>query len=152
MTVYLSKKKRYDDQELEWEEFDAKGYSLVLQHCPPELMTELNNIDSWPITEDKRSFVVVLKMIRDIEHNVKQRKQNIMSTGENNSELYLKYQESTQSINEFYKVFNTTIDTINVHGGQAGYHPQVYKNHLVEIKDKDGIAVESLAAMDADDR
>ena len=28
----------------------------------------------------------------------------------------------------------------------------MYKNHLVEIKDKDGIAVESLAAMDADDR
>ena len=25
MTVYLSKKKRYDDHELEWEELDAKG-------------------------------------------------------------------------------------------------------------------------------
>ena len=77
---------------------------------------------------------MLLKMICDIALNVKQRKQIIMSTVENNSELYLKYQYSTQSTNDFYKVFNATIDTINTYGGQAGYHPQVYKNHLVAIK------------------
>ena len=95
---------------------------------------------------------MLFKMIRDITHNVKARKKSIMLTVENDSELYLKYQESTQSAKEFYKVFNTMINTINAHDGQAGYHPQVYKNHLVAIKDKDGITVESLAAMDADDR
>ena len=99
MKVYLSKKKRYDNQELEWEELDAKGYSLILQHCPPELTAELKNIDSWTDTEDKRSVVMLLKMIRNIAHNVEQRKQSIMSTVENDSELYLKYQESTQSTN-----------------------------------------------------
>ena len=75
-----------------------------------------------------------------------------MSTVENYSELYLKYQELTQSANEFYKVFNATINTINAHVRQAGYHPQVYKNHLVAIKEKYRITVESLAAMDPDDR
>ena len=35
MTVYLSKMKRYDDQELEWEDLNAKDYSLVLQNFPP---------------------------------------------------------------------------------------------------------------------
>ena len=75
-----------------------------------------------------------------------------MLTVENDSELYLKYQELTQSTNEFYKMFNATIDTINAHGGKAGYHPQLYNNHLLLIKDKDGITVKTLVAMDADDR
>ena len=88
-------------------------------------------------------------MIRDIAHNVKQRKKSSMLIAENDSELYLKYQELTQITNEFYKVFNTTINT---HVGKAGYHLQVYINHLVAIKDKYGITVESLAAIDADDR
>ena len=60
---------------------------------------DLNNIDSWPVTEDKRSVVMLFKMIRNIGHNVKQRKQIIMSTVENDSEIYLKYQESTQITN-----------------------------------------------------
>ena len=68
---------------------------------------------------------MLLKMIRNIAHDVKQRKQSIMLTVENDLELYLNYQESTQSTNEFYKVFNATIDTINTHSGQAGYHPQL---------------------------
>ena len=123
MIVYLSKKKRYDKQELEWEELDAKGYSLVLQYCPPELTSEKKKIDSWPVTEDKQSVLMLLKMIRDIAHNVKQSKQSIMSTVENNSEMYLKYQYSMQSTSEFYKVFNATIKTINAHGGHAVYHP-----------------------------
>ena len=42
---------------------------------------------------------------------------------ENDSELYLKYQESMQSTSEFYKVFNAKINNINTHGGQALYHP-----------------------------
>ena len=63
-----------------------------------------------------------LKMIRNIAHNVKQRKQSIMSDVEKYLDLYLKYQESTQSTNDFYNVFNATIDNINVHGGQSGYH------------------------------
>ena len=49
-------------------------------------------------------------------------------------------------------MFNATIDTINAHGGQAVYHPHVYKNHLVAIKEKDGITIDSLAATEADDR
>ena len=86
---------------------------------------ELKNINSSPVTEDKRSVVMLLKMIRDISYNVKQRKKSIMLTVENDLELYPKYQELTQSTNEFYKVFNATTDTINAHGGQVGYHPQV---------------------------
>ena len=152
MTVYLSKKKRYDDQELELEELDTKGYNLVLEHCPPELTAKLNNINSWPGTEDKQSVVMLLKMIHNIAHNMKRRNQSLMSTVENDSELYPKYQELTQSSNKFYNVFNATINTINDYGGQAGYHPQVYKNHLVASKDKDGITVKSLTAIDTDDR
>ena len=42
------------------------------------------------------------------------------------------------------------IETTNAHSRQAVYHPRVNKNHLVKIKEKDGITVESLAAMDAE--
>ena len=123
MTAYLSNKKRYDEQELRWEELESKGYSLVLQNFYPELTAELKNINIWPVTEDKRSVVMLLKMIRNIAHNVKQRKQSIMSTVENDSELYLKYQESMQSTSGFYKLFNATINTINAQRRTGGISP-----------------------------
>ena len=37
MYEYLSKKRRYDAQLENWDENNAKGYYLVLQHCPKEL-------------------------------------------------------------------------------------------------------------------
>ena len=58
MTEHISKKKRCDDNVAEWNELNAKGYSLVLQHCHPELMGELKNDDTWPVIEDKRSVVM----------------------------------------------------------------------------------------------
>ena len=47
MDEYLRNKRRYDAQVENWDEKNAKGYYLVLQHCPEELDAELQNQDSW---------------------------------------------------------------------------------------------------------
>ena len=43
MDEYLSKKSRYDAQIDNWDDKNAKGYYLMLQHFPKEIKTELRN-------------------------------------------------------------------------------------------------------------
>ena len=37
---------------------------------------------------------------------------------------------------EYYKIFTSTVDTINTNGGNAGLHPSVFKKYLHPLKDK----------------
>ena len=52
---YKRKITRHEAQADLWEDNNAKGYSLVLQHCPDELETELRNQEAWAKIEE-RSF------------------------------------------------------------------------------------------------
>ena len=78
-----------------------------------------------------------------------------MATVQANFDLYTCSQNGNQSTDDFYKVFTSTVDTINANGGQAGLHPAVYQRHLELIIAKDllksNIEVASLddAAKDA---
>ena len=65
MNEYLRKKRSYDSHMENWDENNAKGYYLVLQHCPKDLKVELRNQDSWKAAEDARSIVATLLLIRD---------------------------------------------------------------------------------------
>ena len=47
------------------EDNNAKGYALVLQHCPDELETKLRNQEAWAVIEDARSIVDLLILIRN---------------------------------------------------------------------------------------
>ena len=37
--------------------------------------------------------------------------------------------ERNQSTDAYYKVFTSTVDTINANGGMAGWHPKIFKIH-----------------------
>ena len=37
--------------------------------------------------------------------------------------------EKNQSTDAYYKVFTSTVDTINTNGGMAGWHPKLFKIH-----------------------
>ena len=67
MDQYKSDKHKSDSRLENWEENDAKGYNLVLQHCPAELEAELKNQDFWGEVEDTRSIVRLLTVIRDLQ-------------------------------------------------------------------------------------
>ena len=93
-------------------------------------------------------MVFLLKMIRDITHNKKERKESVMTLVESNVELYTIFHGSGESLDEYYKVFKAQVDTIEAHGGNAGYHPVVYVLHLAAFLDKKGIAKEVYGGME----
>ena len=50
-------------------------------------------------------MVALLKMIRDITHNKKERKESVMAIVESDVELFMIYQAPGESLDEYYKVF-----------------------------------------------
>ena len=110
---------------------------MVLQHCPDELETELRNQEAWAKIDAARSVVDLLILIRDLQYNKTDRKRSIMATVQANFDLYTCAQKANQSTDEYYKVFTSTVDTINANGGQAGLHPSVYQRHLKNVIAKD---------------
>ena len=52
-----------------------------------------------------------------------------MATVEADFELFPGCQKKNQSTYAYYKVFMLTVDTINVNGGIAGWHPKLFKIH-----------------------
>ena len=149
---FLDKKKRHDIDEECWAENNARGYNLVLQHCPPELEAELRNSDNWTGTENERSVVKLLLMSRDITHHKRERKQTVMEAVESDADLYLTSQGKAETIDDFYRVFTAQVETINAHGGQSGFHPAVFATHLAALRVSRGVDDTAMVAMSSADK
>ena len=65
-----------------WQDLNAQGHALVLQHYPDELETELRNQEAWAAIDAARNIVALLVLIRDLQHNKTNRKRSIMATVE----------------------------------------------------------------------
>ena len=98
---YKAKRKVYNDQVLTWKENKAKCYYLVLSHFPRALEHQLKNSSKWDETENNQDVVALLKMIRDIAHNKKERKESVMTIVESDVELYTIHQGSGESLDEY---------------------------------------------------
>lgn len=68
---FLEANKSWKERVSAWDEDKTKVPYLVLQHCSPELKTELKNSTRWKETTADRSIVQLLLSIRDIPHNKK---------------------------------------------------------------------------------
>ena len=79
--------------------------------------------------ENTRSVVRLLTLIRDLQYNKTDRKRSIMATVEAYFELFAGCQKKNQSTDAYYKVFTSTVDTINANGGMAGWNPKLFKIH-----------------------
>ena len=77
---YKAERKVYNKQVLAWKEKKAKCYYLVLSHYPRALEHQLKNSSKWEETEGNQDVVALLKMIRDITHNKKERKDSMMTS------------------------------------------------------------------------
>ena len=97
----------------------------MLQHCPAELETELRNQDAWAAIDTARNVMALLILIRDLQYNKSNKKKSIMASVQADFDLYTCSQEKSQSTEDYYKVFTSTVDTINANGGEAGLHPAV---------------------------
>ena len=71
-----------------------------------------------------------------------------MAIVESNVELYTIHQGSGESLDEYNKVFKAQVDTIDAHGGNAGYHPTIYTAHKEATLWKKGMTREEYDALD----
>ena len=60
-------------------------------------------------------MVALLKMIRDITPNKKERKESAMTIVESDVELCTINQGSGESLDEYYRIFKAQVDTIDAH-------------------------------------
>ena len=91
-------------------------------------------------------------MIRDVTHNKKERKKSVMTIVESDVKLFTNYQAPGESLDEYYKVFKAQVDTIDAHGGNAGFHPVVYALHLSSLLQKKEITREAFNAKTEPDK
>ena len=86
---YIVEMKTYQAKKDKWGENQPRAYSLVLQHCPPELETRLTSPSNWDQVWVDRDVVGLLKMIRVITHNHGKSKLGLVAIIECDMELYL---------------------------------------------------------------
>ena len=77
----------------------------------------------------------LLVIIKDLQYNKSDKKRVIMATVEVDFDLYLCAQGIVMT-DEYYKIFTSTMDTINANGSNAGLHSSVVKKYTQPLKDK----------------
>ena len=114
---YIADSKVYRTRKERWEENRPRTYTLVLQHCPPELEIKLTSQAKWDQVQVNRDVVGLLKMIRDIAHNHDKSKPGLMAIIQCDLELSLGFQGKEETCDECMAMFKARVDTINAHRG-----------------------------------
>ena len=74
LSKWIVKEQKYQKDVEAWTENSARVYNLVLGHCPPELRAEMQNHSAWAANATAQDCIVLLVMIRDLTHNMKETK------------------------------------------------------------------------------
>ena len=65
-------------------------------------------------------------MIRDLTHGMKETRQGTMELVQVYVDLFTTTQRPNKSGERYYKLFCARHDTVNAHGGEAGFHKEIY--------------------------
>ena len=87
----------------------------------------MQNHSMWATDALSQDCIVLLLMIRDLTHNMKETMQGTMALVSSHTDLYTTVQEKGESLEDYYKVFIARKDTVNAHGGEAGRHKELYR-------------------------
>ena len=128
----------WNKNEKTWKENKSKVYHLILCQCPPELLEHLKSIELWDKTSSELNVVNLLHMIRAVCLKHDETKQGIMSAVNSDIRFYTFRQSKDMSCDEYLKLFRAQVDTINAHGGRAGFHWGTYQAKVAEILARDG--------------
>ena len=128
-----AKKAEWKKQTRNWVENSARVYHLVLLHCPPGLIAELQNHSKWIAGKAAQDCIALLLMIRDLTHGMKESKQGTMALVQVHVDLFTTTQRPNESVEAYYKLFCARRDTVNAHGGEAGFHKELYAKARMKI-------------------
>ena len=112
--VVVQKFKKY---QYAWIDNRARTYNLVLQNCPPDVEAEIKDQSTWNFGKDKQNMVTLLRMIRDITHNMKESKQGVMAIVECVVKMNTTAQNSSETTEEYFNIFEAQRNTVDDHEG-----------------------------------
>ena len=69
-------------------------------------------------------------MIRDLTHGMKEARQGTMALVQVHVDLFTTTQRPNESVEAYYKLFCARRDTVNAHGGKAGFHKEIYAKRV----------------------
>ena len=132
-TEYGKDKEQWKRRQREWKENNARTYHLVLLHCSRFLKAEFMNHSKWVKGQQDQDCILFLLMIRDLTHGMKETKQGTMALVDVTVDLFTTIQGKKQSLDDYYKIFIARRDTVDAHGGDAGFHQKLFKNERAKI-------------------
>ena len=97
--------KKYENYQDTWIENRSRTYNLILQHCPPDVETELKNQSTWTVEQDTQNVVTLLRMICNITHNMGESKQGVMAIVQCAVEMNSTAQKPSETDDEYFKIF-----------------------------------------------
>ena len=78
---------------------------MVLLHCPPGLIADLQNHSKWINGKAIQDCIALLLMIRDLTHGMKETRQGTMALVQVHSDLFTTTQRPNESVEAYYKLF-----------------------------------------------
>ena len=87
-------------------------------------------------------------MIRDLTHGMEETKQGTMALVQVHVDLFTTMQKPNELVEAYYKIFYARRDTVNAHGGEAGYHKELYekaRNKILAERGRDEAWITSAA-------
>ena len=113
-----------------WKANKSRMFAILLQHCPKYLTQRLRSNGRYEAVNYGKDVISLITMIRYVAHLRDDTTQGTMDIVTSNLAIYTTFMTSEDDIEEFNGTSNAMADTINVHGGISGYHPQLYADHL----------------------
>ena len=104
-------------------------FDLLLTHCPKELKAKLKSFKKWANINSKKDCIKLTKLICSVTHKHDESRQGTMAMMKSDRGLYITFMGKDNMPEDFYDLFKANYETINAHGGRAGYHPVLHKQH-----------------------
>ena len=136
LAEYTTDNMEYRKDMKDWAENSARIYHLVLINCPPDLIADIQNHSRWIDGKSLQDCIALLLIIRDLIHRTKETRQGTMALVQVHVDLFMSTQRPNESVKVYYKLFCARRDTVNVHGGKAGFRKELYAKAREKVMDE----------------
>ena len=78
---------------------------MVLLHCPPGLIADIQNHSRWIDGKALQDCIALLLIIRDLTHGMKETRQGTMALVQVHVNVFTTTQRPNESVEAYYKLF-----------------------------------------------
>eukprot|EP00957_Ditylum_brightwellii_P091062 6932813-Ditylum_brightwellii.AAC.1 len=123
----------WSKNEKNWKNNCSCMFTIILQHCPADLVQRLKFKDSWSATNLGKDVIALARMFHDVAHAHNDMTQGTMAIAASYMTLYMTFMSKGETPVAFSCTFQANMDTIKAHGGCAGCHPKLLDEHVERL-------------------